>query len=812
MALLDVVLLLVVIFGLAYIRVPIIIWTCVIGTTLVLISLFGKLSFLFLAPFWIVFLAAAAFANIKQLRLNYLTLPLIKKLQKQMPSISETEREAIEAGNVWWEKDLFSGRPHWKKFLSMPPPKLTTEEQDFIDNQVETLCNMLNDWEILNNNHNLPESVWQYLKNEKFFGLVIPKEYGGRGFSALAHSTMVVKIATRSISAAVNTMVPNSLGPGELLLHYGTDEQKKYYLPRLAKGEDIPCFALTSPEAGSDAGSIIDKGIVCRGQYEGKEIIGIRLTWDKRYITLAPVATVLGIAFRLYDPDNFLNKGKVDLGITLCLVPTSHPGVETGNRHYPLHLAFLNGPTRGKDVFIPIDWIIGGVANAGQGWKMLMECLSIGRSISLPALSTACTKLAYRTTGAYAHIRRQFNTEIAHFEGVEEALGNIAGYTYLTESCRLFTVGAVDQHVKPSIASAIAKYHMTEMARKVVMHAMDVHAGHGIQMGPRNVLATSHLAIPVSITVEGANILTRNLIIFGQGAIRCHPYLLKEIKLFSQPDSDEKTRSLDRILVSHTGYLISNMVRTFWRGLTAGKLIFSPVRGQAARYYKQISRTSSMLAFLTDVSIMTLGGTLKRKERISARLGDILSEMYLASAVLKYYRDNNEPTSDLDYVRWCVEMCLYKIQIACDELLQNFPIKWLGKILRWIIFPYGTSFYKPSDDLHHKIVGPMLNPSEFRDRLTDFCYISKDPNDPVRRLDVVLEEREGIEPLWIKFQEAIRRGLVSRHASFEEQMDAAEKSGALTTSEILALSDFNATLKEVIKVNEFTFDLSTVVS
>jgi len=811
MAVFDVVILLFVVFGLAYIRVPIILWTGFIGVVLVLISLSGTLFFPFLALFWILFLAVAAFANLKQLRQKYFTIPLIEKLQKQMPSISETEREAIEAGNVWWEKDLFSGRPHWKKLLSMPSPKLSEEEQHFIDNQVETLCHMLNDWEILNNNHNLPDDVWQYLKNEKFFGLVIPKEYGGRGFSALAHSTMVVKIATRSISAAVNTMVPNSLGPGELLLHYGTDEQKKYYLPRLARGDDIPCFALTSPEAGSDAGSIIDKGIVCRGQYEGKEILGIRLTWDKRYITLAPVATVLGIAFRLYDPDNFLNKGKEDLGITLCLVPTSHPGVEIGNRHYPLHLAFMNGPTRGKDVFIPIEWIIGGVSNAGQGWKMLMECLSIGRSISLPALSTACAKLAFRMTGAYAQIRRQFNTEIANFEGVEEALGNIAGLTYLTESCRLFTVGAVDQNVKPSIASAIAKYHMTEMARKVIMHAMDVHAGHSIQIGPRNILATAHMAIPVSITVEGANILTRNLIIFGQGAIRCHPYLLQEIKLFSKPDSDEKMRSLDRILISHVGYLISNMVRTFWRGLTAGTLIFSPVRGPTARYYRQLSRMSSVLAFLSDVSILSLGGSLKRKERISARLGDILSQLYLASAVLKYFKDNDQPTSDLNYVRWCIEMSLYKMQVACNELLQNFPIKWMGKILHWIAFPYGTSYYKPNDDLHHKIVGTMINPSQFRDRLTDFCFISKDPNDPVRRLEVVLEQREEIEPLWNKFQEAIRKGILSRHASFAEQIDAADKLGVLNNAETRALRDFNSILKEVIKVNEFNFDLSAVI-
>src|SRR3990167_913611 len=463
-------------------------WTGFIGVVLLFLTALGYLSSLpFVIIFWLMYLAAVLFVSLSGYRQRYLIAPILKLLQKRIPSISETEREAIEAGHTWWEKELFNGRPRWKKLFSIPPPVLTQEEQDFLNSQVEQLCAMLNDWQIVHQDRDLSTEVWEYLKKEKFFGIVIPKKYGGLGFSALAHSSIVVKIATRSISAAVNTMVPNSLGPAELLLHYGTDEQKSYFLPRLASGQEIPCFALTAPEAGSDAGAIPDTGIVCHGDYEGTNIIGIRLSWNKRYITLAPIATLLGLAFNLYDPDKLLG-GTEKIGITLCLIPTSHPGVEIGSRHYPLQLTFMNGPTRGNNVFIPLEWIIGGPKMAGQGWRMLMECLSIGRSISLPALATACGKMTYRNKGAYARLRRQFNTSIASFEGIEEALGNIAGQTYLLEATRIMTAGAVDLQVKPAIASAIAKYHMTEMSRQVVAHAMDVHAGHMIQVGPRNLI------------------------------------------------------------------------------------------------------------------------------------------------------------------------------------------------------------------------------------------------------------------------------------------------------------------------------------
>lgn len=811
MAILGIIILLAVVFGLAYVRAPILIWTVIIAAVLLLTSIFGKVPLLFLLLSWLFFLIAAAYANLKSLRQRYITKPLVLKLHKHMPAISQTEREAIESGNVWWEKELFCGRPNWKTLFAYPAPKLSAEEQQFLDNQVETLCDMLDDWKIVYENSDLPKEVWSYLKQERFFGMVIPKEYGGLGFSALAHSSIVIKIATRSLSAAVNIMVPNSLGPAELLLHYGTPEQKNYYLPRLARGEDIPCFALTAPEAGSDAGSITDKGIVCRGQYQGKEVLGIRLTWDKRYITLAPVATVLGLAIRLFDPDHLLGQ-KEEVGITLCLVPTSHPGVEIGHRHLPMHLAFMNGPTRGQDVFIPIDWIIGGVTQAGLGWRMLMECLSIGRSISLPALSAATGKLTYRLTGAYARVRRQFNLPIGYFEGVEEALGNIAGLTYLLEACRLLTVGAIDLGVKPAVASAITKYHMVEMSRTALSHAMDVHGGHGIQAGPNNLLTHPYFGVPVSVTVEGANILTRNLIIFGQGAIRCHPYILQEVNLFAAEETEDNLKQLDKLLLSHVGYATSNFVRTFWCGLTNARFVFSPVRGPTAKLYRQISRMSSALALLSDICMLILGGNLKRKERISARLGDILSQLYLATAVLKYFRDHNQPESDLPSVIWSVETCLYHIQVACNELRDNFPIKWLGKLLHAVIFPWGPAYRKPTDKLHHQIVTSMMTPSDFRDRLTAGIYRGNKKNDPLCQIEEAFLKAPKMDALWKKYQNALRTGTVSRSMDMQDQIQAAVANRVMTVEEGEAFQQYYALYKEVIKVDEFSFDLSAVLT
>src|SRR3990167_7009138 len=672
-------------------------WTILIGIGLYAVTRLGYLPPTGAIFFWVCYLAVAGFANLTGLRRRYFTTPLIKRIKNQLPAISETEREAINAGNTWWEKELFCGRPEWQKLLSMPAPQLSVAEKDFINNQVETLCQMLNDWQIVYEDSDLPPSVWDYAKKEKFFGLVIPKEYGGLEFSALAHSTIISKIASRSVSAAVNIMVPNSLGPAELLIHYGTTEQKDYYLPRLAAGVEIPCFALTAPNAGSDASNIPDTGIVCKGEYNGRQVTGIRLNWDKRYITLAPIATVLGLAVHMYDPDHLLGE-KEDIGITLCLIPTAHPGVQIGTRHIPLQMAFMNGPTRGQDVFIPLDWIIGGVEKAGGGWRMLMECLSIGRSISLPALATASSKVAYRFTGAYARLRRQFNTPISSFEGIEEALGTIAGYTYLLEAARIMTAGAIDQGINPAIASAIAKYHMTEMGRVSVSNAMDVHAGHMIQVGPRNFLANLYFSMPISITVEGANILTRNLIIFGQGAIRCHPYLIKEISLMTAEDLDIK--ELDNVLTDHIGYNVSNFIRTIAYGLSGGGLISAAsTNPRIKKLERQLTRMSTALALTADACLIILGGSLKRRERISARLGDILSQLYLASAALKYFHDRPKTEDTINYACWSGQQCLYEIQKAFDELFQNMPHRLLGHVLKWCIFPFGQTYLRPRDKL-----------------------------------------------------------------------------------------------------------------
>lgn len=793
----------------AFYRFSIKTWTACIGGALVVLTLFSHASWWLLLIFWVPFILIAAIANFAHYRQRYLLVPALQRLKTQLPTISRTEREAIEAGNVWWEKELFSGEPDWQQLFAIAKPRLTEEEINFLNNQVETLCRMLNDWDIVTKDHDLSPEVWAYLKAEKFFGLCIPKAYGGLGFSALAHSTIVIKIASSSVSAAVNTMVPNSLGPAELLMHYGTEAQKNYYLPRLASGVDVPCFALTSPEAGSDAGAMPDTGIICKREFEGQEVLGICLNFDKRYITLAPVATVVGLAIHLYDPDHLIGE-QLDVGITLCLIPRNHPGVEIGARHLPMQLAFMNGPVRGKDVFIPMDWIIGGPENAGEGWRMLMECLSIGRSISLPALSTACGKGAYRFTSAYAAVRNQFNTPIASFEGIEEALANIAGYTYMLEASRIMTAGAVDMKIKPAIASAIAKYHMTELSRKIVDHCMDIHAGHAIQSGPRNMVANVYTAVPISITVEGANILTRNLIIFGQGAIRCHPYLLKEVALISAPDTD--VPALDQVLMSHVGFFIRNLLRTFAYGISGGKLIQATLKHtRLKKLQRQLTRMSAALALLADTSLILLGGSLKRRERISARLGDILSQLYIASAVLKYYVDQGQPKEDVDTVAWALQYCLYKMQTAVQEICQNFPMRFLGHVLNWLIFPWGYAYQMPSDRLCKKVVGPMLEASALRDRLTQYCYSGGSPDDIRARLEKAFAEVHQVNPLFKKLRKMVKTEHW-QYLTFDEQVRAAVTKQALTDAEAHQLLSYHALRNEIIKVDEFSFDLETVLT
>ena len=623
---------------------------------------------------------------VRRLVISGFVLNIFRKI---LPQVSQTEQEALDAGTVWWDGELFSGQPDWKKLLAYAKPTLSAEEQSFVDNETDQLCAMIDDWDVTHVRQDLPPEVWQFIKEKGFFGMIIPKEYGGLQFSALAHSAVVTKLASRSATAAVTVMVPNSLGPAELLLHYGTKEQKDKYLNRLAKGLEVPCFALTGPFAGSDAGSIPDSGIVCKGVFNGqKDVLGLRMNWEKRYITLSPVSTLLGIAFKLYDPDHLLSAVEAR-GITLALIPTNTPGVVTGRRHFPLNSAFQNGPTSGKDVFIPLEYIIGGAERIGQGWRMLMECLAAGRSISLPASATGAAKLSARASGAYCRVRKQFKMPVGQFEGVEEALARIGGNVYMMEATRVLTASAVDMGEKPSVISAIAKFHCTERSRSVINDAMDVHGGKGICMGPDNYMARTYQQIPIGITVEGANILTRSLIVFGQGAVRAHPYVLKEIKAAHETDKKKASLDFDAALWGHVSFSMSNAVRALVFGLTGGHGIDVPTEAPTRRYYQKLTRYSSAFAFSADVAMLVLGGSLKRKEKISARLGDVLSQMYLCSATLKRFEDDGRPETDLPLLHWSIQDSLYKIQEAFDGVFQNFPSRIAAWLLRRLVFPLG---------------------------------------------------------------------------------------------------------------------------
>jgi acyl-CoA dehydrogenase len=786
---------------LAYVRARLSVWTLALGALLALLPVFAAPASITTAA-WISFVVVALVLNLTPLRRAILSRPIFAWFKRALPAMSRTEQEAIEAGTVWWDGELFSGKPNWRKLLAIPAPKLSTEEQAFLDGPVEQLCTLLDDWHITHERADLPPDVWRYIKEQRFFGMIIPKQFGGLEFSALAHSSVVMKVASRSITAAVTVMVPNSLGPAELLLRYGTDAQKNHYLPRLARGEDVPCFALTGPEAGSDASSIPDTGIVCHGEYEGKiDVLGIRLTWEKRYITLGPVATVLGLAFKLHDPDQLLGD-KCELGITLALIPTSHPGVNIGRRHFPLNMAFQNGPNWGKDVFIPMDWVIGGQQYVGQGWRMLMECLAAGRSISLPALSTGGGKLAARATGAYARIRKQFKVSIGAFEGVEEALARIAANAYLMEAARVMTAGAVDAGERPSVVSAIAKYHLTERLRQSINDAMDVQGGSGICMGPRNLLARIYQSIPISITVEGANILTRSLIIFGQGAIRCHPYVYKEMQAAVDSDGARGLRNFDQAFFGHLGFTLSNAARTLWLGLTGARFACAPVVGVTQRYYQQLTRLSSALAFTADVAMLMLGGALKRKERLSARLGDVLSCLYLASTVLKRYEDDGRPADDAPLVRWVCDDLLYRAQDALQDFLRNFPNRLVARALGWCAFPWGRSFAVPSDRQGHSLARLLLKPSTTRDRLTAGIFVPNDDQQTMGRIEDALRKVIAAEPAEKALTDAIKKGFVPGH-DIEQQMQHALQVGALTTAQVDTLRAAHAARRAVIQVDDF---------
>jgi len=727
--------------------------------------------------------------------------------RRVLPPMSQTEREAIEAGSVWWDADLFSGGPDWTKLLNAPLPQLSAEEQRFIDNECEQLCGMISEWETTQIYRDLPPHVWQYIKDRGFLGMIIPKEYGGLGFSAFAHSEVVSKLASRCSAVVVTVMVPNSLGPGELLLHYGTEEQKRHYLPRLAKGLEIPCFALTNPYAGSDAAAIPDSGIVCMSEYQGRTTLGLKLNWEKRYITLGPVATLLGLAFRAFDPDHLLGD-KEDLGITCALIPTQHPGVNIGRRHMPLAAVFQNGPNWGKDVFIPMEWVIGGKPMVGKGWRMLMECLAAGRSISLPSLNTGMAKLLTRATGAYARVRSQFKTPIGKFEGIEEPLARIGGYLYSMDATRVLTVGAIDRGEKPGVLSAISKYHLTERGRQIANDAMDIAGGKGICMGPSNFVGAAYMQIPVSITVEGANILTRSLIIFGQGAIRCHPYVLREIAAADDPDARTASIAFDRALFGHIRFVVSNMARALVMGLCGSHCVSVPsdVASETRRYYQQLTRFSAALAFLADVSMGVLGGALKRKEKLSARLGDILSMLYLCSATLKRYEDEGRQSADAPLMHWAIWDAMFKAQNAIEGVISNFPNRAIAAVLRRTVFPLGRPYVVPPDRLGHDVARLLIEPSATRDRLTAGIYLPRAESDIVGALDLALEATLAAEPIEAKVRDAVRAGLFSVQQG-EDRASAALASSVITADELKILRRAKRLADEVVRVDDFPQDL-----
>lgn len=796
---------LVLLWCLAYFRVPLLVWTLCIVVLLAAATYLLYPAWLVASLLWLGFLPIAILLNVRRLRRHFISNHILKFFKGIMPTMSTTEREALEAGSVWWDGDLFSGKPRWKKWLDLPAPKLSAEEQAFVDGPVEQLCRMIDDWRINHERHDLSEETWRFIKEQGFFGMIIPKQFGGLEFSALAHSTVVMKISSRSITAAVTIMVPNSLGPAELLLHYGTEEQKQHYLPRLARGEEVPCFALTGPEAGSDAGAMTDTGVVCRGEFDGKQdVLGLRLNWQKRYITLGPVATVLGLAFKLYDPDHLLSD-KEERGITVALIPTDTPGITIGRRHNPLNIAFQNGPNSGKDVFIPMDWIIGGVDRVGQGWRMLMESLAAGRAISLPALSTGAGKLCSRATGAYSRIRTQFKMPIGRFEGVQEALARIAGYTYMMDAARTITAAAVDMGQKPSVISAIIKYQHTEHMRRVVNDAMDVQGGSAICMGPSNYLAWAYQALPISITVEGANILTRSLIIFGQGAIRCHPYVLKEMQAVAARDAKKASRVFDRAFFGHIGFVISNFSRSLFMGLTGARLVMVPADKSVRRYYQHLTRMSAAFALMADMAMLTMGGDLKRKEKISARFADILSNLYLGSTVLKHYANQGYQRDDLPLVQWNCDDILFRMQQAFHGLFCNFPNRPLAWCLRRVMFPFGMRYRPPSDDLGGQVAEILLSPSETRDRLTSMMFLPTDESESLARLEQTLVIMVEAEPVERKLRRWIRE-----HAQHdidpETRLQEGIASKIITEQEAELLRQAHRQQWQVIQVDDFSPD------
>lgn len=785
---------------LSYNRVPLLVTVIFLATLTALLTVF-RLDFP--TPTWFrwsfgTIMAVLLGFSIKPLRRLIISDRLFSVFRKLLPKVSDTEQEALDAGTVWWDGELFSGRPRWRKLLKTPKASLSEKEQEFLDGPVDELCRMLKDWEICDTHRRLPAHIWDFLKKHRFFSMIIPAEYGGLEFSATANSAVVMKLASRNITAAVTVMVPNSLGPAELLMHYGTEEQKNYYLPRLASGEEIPCFALTAPSAGSDAAGMPDKGVICMGEHEGKEVLGMRVTWNKRYITLAPVATVLGLAFKAYDPDGLIGNEK-DLGITCALIPAGTPGVNIGNRHLPVGAAFMNGPTSGEDVFIPMDWVIGGSSRIGEGWKMLMQSLAAGRAISLPALGTSGGKMAAHLTGAYARIRTQFGLPIGYFEGVEEPLARIGGRTYRMDAARRLTLAALDQGERPAVLSAIVKYQLTEGNRQTINDAMDVHGGKGIIRGPNNYLSHAYESLPVSITVEGANILTRSLIIFGQGAIRSHPWLLKEMNAATSTDGSGKS-AFDKALFSHVGYTISNGVRAFMLAISGGLATSSPVRGPTARYFRQLTRLSAAFALIADSVLLTLGGKFKFKETLSGRLADALIHLYMGSAMLKKFEDDGRPAEDLPLLRWAMDDSLFMIQSSLMGVLQNFPVPLLGGLIRLITFPLGQSYSKAPDQVGKKVARLLMSENASRERLIDGVYLSDD-NDAAGRVmtafHLVLDSARAEQAIRTALKETVTVD------NYVELVRRAVESGVITEEQATRVRLAQEACAKVIAVDDF---------
>jgi acyl-CoA dehydrogenase len=720
---------------------------------------------------------------------------LIKNLNL-LPTISDTEKEAINAGNVWVEREFFSGNPNLQRLAQELYPTPPPEVQAFLDNQVETVCAMASDWDIYQHK-DLPSEVWDYLKKERFFGLMIPKEYGGLGFTPIAYSAVMAKLTSRSFTHVATVGVTNSLGPAKLLLRYGTEAQKAHYLPRLATGEDIPCFALTEPNAGSDAGSITSEGVVFKGE-DGK--LYLRLNWQKRYITLGAIATLLGLAFQLKDPKNYLGLGE-NVGITCVLIDTKTEGVTINQRHDPMGVPFYNSPTTGHSVIVPVENIIGGVAGAGKGWKMLMECLASGRGVTFPATAVGISQLVSRVTGAYSIIRQQFGLSIGKFEGVQEPLARIGGFTYMLDALRLYTVGAVETGEQPPVVSAIAKYNSTELARQVIIDGMDIMGGAGICRGSRNLLANIYTAMPIAITVEGANILTRTLMVFGQGVTRCHPYVYDEIQALESQDFV----AFDKALWGHIGLIISNGLRNFLLTITRGRIAHSPFSGDVARYYRKLAWASSTFACLTEYALIRFGGNLKRKEKLSGRFADFLSWMYIVTATLRRYQAEGSKEEDLPLVHWSMKYAFYQIQIAIEGIAGNMlpwlPLSW------WRINAIG---FMPDDKLGSKVAQILQKSSDTRNRLTNSIYLPKDPDQALGRIEQAFAQVMLAEPIWQKIKVGIKEGKLSKNKPMDLP-ESALKAQIISQEEFNILRLAETLRQDAIQVNAFDIDTSKVI-